>query len=285
MCRWLAYQGPEIYLADLIVRPTHSLLVQSQFAQENFVDDLPEHMGESLPTNGDGFGIGWYGESENPGRYRELRPAWSDENLISIANSVRSRMFLAHLRAASQGVVQRTNSHPFTEGRWLFQHNGEIIGFRQVHRALAMQVAPEYFNCIQGTTDSELMFYLALSLGLEDDPKNALEAMVGVVEKELRSVDCEGLVRLTAALADGDRIYAVRYASSGRAKSLYRNKDDRALLEMAKGAEYELPEGGQLFVSEPLDYRREHWEPVPDGSFAWMEDGHVEVEPFNPSIP
>ena len=285
MCRWLAYQGPEIYLADLIVRPTHSLLVQSQFAQENFVDDMPDHMGAALPTNGDGFGIGWYGEMEKPGRYRELRPAWSDENLISIASSVKSRMFLAHLRAANRGLVQRSNSHPFTEGKWLFQHNGEIIGFRQVHRAMAMHVAPSYFNCIQGTTDSELMFYMALSAGLDKHPRQALEIMVGTVEAELKEAGCDGLVRLTCALADGERIFAVRYASAGEAKSLYRNKDDRALVEVAKGAEYELPEGGRLLVSEPLDYRCEHWEVVPGNSFVWMQDGRIEIEPFRPRTP
>lgn len=285
MCRWLAYQGPEIYLADLIVRPTRSLVVQSRFAQENYVDDLPGFTGETFPTNGDGFGIGWYGEQEKPGRYRELRPAWSDENLISISSNVKSRLFFAHLRAAYNSVVQRTNSHPFTEGRWLFQHNGEIVGFRQVHRALVMQVAPEYYHCIQGTTDSELMFYLALTLGLKQDPKRALEAMVGVVEAELKAAGCDGPVRLTCAVADGHCIYAVRYATSGRAKSLYRNKDCRALEEITSGAEYDLPEHGQLFLSEPLDDCSSHWEQIPPGSFAWMEGGRVEVAPFVPMAP
>lgn len=285
MCRWLAYQGPEIHPADLIVRPTHSLLLQSQFARENFVDDLPEFMNGAFPTNGDGYGMGWYGEDEIPCRYRELRPAWSDENLINIAGHVKSRLFLAHLRAAYGNVVQRSNNHPFAEGRWLFQHNGEIEGFNAVRRALLLHVAPEYFNCIVGTTDSEVMFYLALTLGLDKDPKGAMQRMVGLVEHELARAGCPGPLRLTCALADGQCIYAVRYASSGPAKSLYRNRDARALVQIAKGAEYELPEGGQLFVSEPLDFHREHWEEIPHGSFARLRHGSVEVDSFRPETP
>lgn len=46
MCRLAAYLGPRRPLADVIVAPRHSLLVQSQDAQE-----------AKLAVNGDGFGI------------------------------------------------------------------------------------------------------------------------------------------------------------------------------------------------------------------------------------
>lgn len=282
MCRWLAYQGPEIYLEDLIVKPTHSLLVQSRFARENYVHGLPDFMDGAFPTNGDGFGIGWYGDHEEPGRYRDLRPAWSDDNLISISANVRSGLFLAHLRAAYDGIVQRTNSHPFRQGRWLFQHNGEIEDFAKVRRALALQIDAEYYNCIQGTTDTEVMFYLALSLGLDEDPQGAMERMAGTVEAAMEAHGSEGPLRLTCALSDGEAIYAVRYASAGPAKTLYRNRDDKALVEIAEGADYNLPEGGQILLSEPLDDCSDRWECVPEDSFLILRDGELERQEFRP---
>src|SRR5215207_3339612 len=50
-------------------------------------------------TNGDGFGLGWYGERPEPGLFRDIRPAWSDENLKSLSVQVRSPLFFAHVWA------------------------------------------------------------------------------------------------------------------------------------------------------------------------------------------
>src|SRR3546814_4705843 len=69
MCRWLAYTGAPVFLDELICKPTHSLVEQSLCATE-----------AKSPTNGDGFGIGWYGERPEPGLYREVLPAWNDRS-------------------------------------------------------------------------------------------------------------------------------------------------------------------------------------------------------------
>ena len=95
MCRWLAYTGSPVLLSKALYAPAHSLIDQS----------LHSRLGAEA-TNGDGFGLGWYGEREVPGLYRELRPAWSDENLLSIASQVRSRLFFAHVRAATGTAVE-----------------------------------------------------------------------------------------------------------------------------------------------------------------------------------
>ena len=75
-------------------------------------------------------------------------------------------MFMAHVRATTGSPVQRSNCHPFDYGKWLFVHNGEIREFDTLHRDLAFAVAPALFPNIRGTTDSELMFLLALTFGL-----------------------------------------------------------------------------------------------------------------------
>src|SRR5258706_16465105 len=67
MCRWIAYRGEPIPLEHYVTAPAHSLVEQSIRALES-----------TAATNGDGFGLGWYGEHTEPGLYREVRPAWSD---------------------------------------------------------------------------------------------------------------------------------------------------------------------------------------------------------------
>ena len=90
MCRFLAYLGEPVFLNELVCAPTHSLVHQSLHAAE-----------AKTETNGDGFGIGWYGEHVEPGLYRDICPAWSDENLVNLCRQVRARTFFAHVRAAT----------------------------------------------------------------------------------------------------------------------------------------------------------------------------------------
>ena len=98
MCRFVAYLGEPIYLESLIAQPRHSLMRQSLRADQ-----------AKTVTNGDGFGIGWYAERPEPGVYREVMPAWSDDNLLALSGTLRSRLFFAHVRAATAGGIARTN--------------------------------------------------------------------------------------------------------------------------------------------------------------------------------
>jgi hypothetical protein len=84
MCRWIAYRGETIALEHYVTEPAHSLVSQSIHALES-----------TARTNGDGFGLGWYGEHSEPGLYREVRPAWSDENLRYLCRYIRSHLFFA----------------------------------------------------------------------------------------------------------------------------------------------------------------------------------------------
>ena len=168
MCRWIAYAGAPVYLEELLFKPKHSLIDQS----------LAACAGETT-TNGDGFGVGWYGNGQAPGLYKGIQPAWSDENLLDLASQIKSPMFMAHVRSTTGTAIQRTNCHPFRHGRWLFQHNGAISDFPEVKRDLVLAISPRLFPEVSGSTDSEVMFFLALTFGLEDDP------IVGVERSEL----------------------------------------------------------------------------------------------------
>ena len=118
MCRWLAYTGSPVLIHDALYTPAHSLIDQS----------LHSRLGAE-PTNGDGFGVGWYDGESTPGVFRSIEPAWNDENLRELAGHVRSHMFFTHIRAAIGSPVQQTNCHPFRHGHWLWMHNGFIDRF------------------------------------------------------------------------------------------------------------------------------------------------------------
>lgn len=228
MCRLLAYLGEPIYLDQLVCQPQHSLLRQSLCAAE-----------AQAATQGDGFGIGWYGdEREEPGVYREVMPAWSDENLASLCTSVKSGLFFAHVRAATGAGIARQNCHPFKHGRWLFMHNGQIGGYERVRRALEARLPDGLYAARRGATDSELLFLLALSrIEAGETPE---QAMPTVVEDTLALMQRQGIaepLRFAAALSDGKHLYAFRYASDKRPPSLYVQENEQ----------------GSIVASEPLD--------------------------------
>jgi len=275
MCRWLAYTGPKIFMDALLIKPRHSLIDQSLHAKMNFVPGIGK-----WTTNGDGFGLGWYSERETPGLFRSIRPAWNDDNLRHLAGQIRSHLFFAHVRAATPGTeVQRTNSHPFLYGRWLFQHNGDVGDFRLMKRDLQCAVAPELFPEIRGTTSSETLFYLALTYGLEQDPLGAMKRAVADVERLRARYDVEMPAFLTLAFTDGRTIYALRYSSHYDSKTLFYSRNLRAIHEL--NGDYEaIPEGGHILVSEPLDDLSDDWALVPESTFIIMEDGDVTAIPF-----
>ena len=172
MCRWMAWLGQSVLIEELLFETQHGIVDQSLHAR----------MGAE-PTNGDGFGLGWYGTGAGPALYRSVAPAWADPNLRQLASHVESPLFLAHVRAAIGSPVQETNCHPFRRGHWLFVHNGFIADFHPLRRDLMLAVDPELFADVHGSTDTEVVFHLALTLGLEQDPIQALEEPSGSSRK------------------------------------------------------------------------------------------------------
>lgn len=226
MCRFIAYLGKPIFLDELIAKPRHSLLRQSLRAEE-----------AKTVTNGDGFGIGWYGERPEPAVYREVMPAWSDDNLMSLAGTLRAPLFFAHVRAATGGGIARVNCHPFRHGRWLFMHNGQIGGFPRVRRALEAQLPDSLYAARRGATDSELLFLLALAR--IERGEAVPEAVLGLLYDTvvlMRSLGITEPLRFAAALADGEQVHAFRWASDDQPPTLYRRACGR----------------GEVIASEPL---------------------------------
>ncbi len=273
MCRWLAYSGSPVLLEELLYKPQNSLVVQS----------LHSRLGAE-PTNGDGFGVGWYGAPETPGVFRSTEPAWNDLNLRDLAAHVSSPLVFSHIRASSGSPVQQTNCHPFRYGRWLWMHNGLIAGFPAMKRDLAMAVAPELFPEIQGSTDSEMFFFLALTFGLLDDPPTAVARAVGLVEEVARRQDIAFPMQMTVATTDGDTVWAFRYSSEGRSRSLFHSTDISTLRHQYPDNEvlHRLSDASRLVVSEPLGDLRGAWREVPEATCLTVRGGEEQLQPFSP---
>ena len=274
MCRWLAYSGSPILLEALLYRPEHSLIDQSRHAR----------MGVET-TNGDGFGVGWYeSETEAPAVFRSIEPAWNDRNVREVASHVRSPLFLAHIRASTGTAVQQTNCHPFRYGKWLWVHNGLVRDFHLVKRDLSLAVDESLYPYIEGSADSEVLFYLALTFGLEDEPPKAVERMVGFVEEVGRRRGVEHPVQMTIGTSDGKSLWAFRYSSERDSRTLYYSTDVRTVRELHPELEVLqlVSDETRIVVSEPLGDLTGAWNAVPESSYGVVQDGEDELRPFRP---
>jgi predicted glutamine amidotransferase len=276
MCRWLAYSGSPVLIEELLYRPQHSLIDQS----------LHSRLGAET-TNGDGFGIGWYGVGRTPGVFHSVEPAWNDRNLRQLAGHLESPVVFAHIRASSGSPVQQTNCHPFRHGRWLWMHNGLIRDFHTVKRDLVLAVEPSLFPQIEGSTDSEVFFFLALTFGLEDDPPAAVERAVGVIEETGRRHGVEHPIQMTVATTDGEQVWAFRYSSEGQSRSLFYSTDVSTLRHQHPDAPvlHELSDETRIVVSEPLGDLAGAWNEVPESSWGVIREGRDELAPFTPRPP
>lgn len=279
MCRWNAFFGQPLRLDELLYNTQHGLIEQSLHAREGVET-----------TNGDGFGIGWYATRDGssiPGRYRNVNPAWSDPNLRDLAAHIEAPLFLAHIRATTGTPVQQTNSHPFRHGRWLFVHNGAIRGFEQIRRDLLLAVDPALFPWIGGSTDSETLFYLALTFGLDADPVGAVEQAVGLVEDTGRAHGIEDPVQMTLGFSDGLRLWAVRYSSEHQSRTLYVSADRETVqaLHPDNPRFQRLTDEDRLVVSEPLSDLPGVWNEVPESTVLVIQPGADEHLSFHPRAP
>lgn len=254
MCRLAAYLGQPIFLEELIAKPRHSLMQQSLHADH-----------AKMATHGDGFGIGWYGDREEPGVYREVMPAWSDDNLLALSQTLRSRLFFAHVRAATTGGISRHNCHPFRNGRYLFMHNGQIGAYGQLRRTLESWLPDALYAARRGATDSELLFLLALArlqdgLSLADAMRSVLTETAALMRQ--RGVDAA--LRFAAVLSDGEQLLAFRVSSDAHPPTLYLRHH----------------ESGTTVASEPLCDAEPGWIALPAGAVVTVDARGCRVASF-----
>jgi glutamine amidotransferase len=288
MCRFITYAGAPILLADLLYRPVNSLIMQSYHARER-----------AEPLNGDGFGVGWYVPEIDPSPcvQRSVSPAWSNQNLQNLAAKTRATCLFAHVRAASPGMaVTDANVHPFAYDRFMWMHNGAVNGFHRIRRTLRESLKDEFYDMIQGTTDSEHAFAVFLnSLRTPFGETTATEMRRALVETIARLNEWTREAGITEtsfynfAVTDGHSTVVSRYASGASVKG--------NSLHYSRGQRFEcLPDGvcdmhsvintqkaaAVIVASEKLTDDPTDWEEVKDNhSVTVLPDSSVNVEPIN----
>ena len=274
MCRWMAWLGQPVLIEELLFKTEHGIVDQS----------LHSRLGAE-PTNGDGFGLGWYGAGAGPGVYRSVSPAWSDPNLRELAAHLESPLFMAHVRAAIGSPVQQTNCHPFRHGDWLFVHNGYVADFHELRRDLMLALEPDQFADVEGSTDTEVIFQLALGHGLESDPIGALERTVEQIEAAARRERRTVHVQASFGVSNGTDLWAVRYCTDRDARSLFVSEDVDAIRRLhPRNPRFQrLSPDDRLVVSEPFSDLPGVWEEVPQGTaIAVRRGGVIDQRPFRP---
>jgi predicted glutamine amidotransferase len=276
MCRWLAYSGSSILLQQALYQGPNSLVNQS----------LHSRLGAE-PTNGDGFGVGWYGAPDTPGMYHSTEPAWNDQNLRELSGHISSPLSFTHIRAAIGSAVQETNCHPFRHDRWLFMHNGYINEFGRIKRDLILSIDPSLYPEVKGQADTEVLFFLALTFGLEDDPPAAVEQAVGLVEAVASRHGVPNAFQGTVATTNGENIWAFRYSSERQSRSLFYTTDLPTLRKLYPDRELfqSLSDDARLIVSEPLGDVAGVWNEVPESSWGVIGPNGNELRPFRPKEP
>ena len=276
MCRWLAYSGSPLLISEALYEGPNSLVSQS----------LHSRLGAE-PTNGDGFGVGWYGAPDTPGVFHSTEPAWNDSNLRELAGHISSPLFFTHIRAAIGSAVQQTNCHPFRHGNWLFMHNGYVNEFNTIKRDLILAVDPSLYAEIKGQADTEVLFYLALSFGLEHDPPTAVARAIGLVEAVAERHGVPHPFQGTVAATDGENIWAFRYSSERNSRTLFYTTDVPTLRKLYPGRQLfqEMSDNAKLIVSEPLGDVAGVWNEVPESSWGIIGPGGNEMQDFRPVAP
>jgi glutamine amidotransferase len=222
------------------------------------------------------------GAGNVPGLFRSTEPAWNDQNLRELTQAIESPLFFSHVRAAAGPPIQQTICHPFRYQNWLFMHNGALAGFDSVKRDLTFAVGPSLYPYIKGTTDSEVLFHLALTLGLREDPVAAMAKAIQAVEAVGREHGVKFPMQGTVAVTDGVTVWAFRYSSQRQSRTLFHSANITTLQQMYPDIERLRAFGkrAHVVVSEPLNDLPGAFIEVPESTVAVLDESGYHHHPF-----
>jgi gamma-glutamyl hercynylcysteine S-oxide hydrolase len=249
VCRHLAYLGPPVTLAALLLDPPHGLQHQSY---------APADMRGGGTVNADGFGAGWYPPAAGPpARYRSDRPIWADTAFAALAAVTLAAGVLAAVRSATPGLpVTTAAAAPFAEGPWLFSHNGVVRGWPGAVADLAGRLPVTDLLTLDAPTDSAVLWALARHrLRAGDDPADVLADVVCSVAAAAPES------RLNLLLTDGTGVWATAWTHA---------------LSVRTGP------ASVLVCSEPID-ALPGWMDVPDRHLVVARPGHVDLTSLPPT--
>ena len=269
MCRLYAMRANEPTRVECsLVHAQNALMQQSQGDAEGLV-------------HSHGWGVADYRDTV-PMIEKQTWAAWHGEHFRKTAARVYARTVVAHVRQATVGAITMENTHPFSNGRWIFAHNGSIQDFPQVRDRMIEQIDPTLRNDIRGETDSEHIFYFLLTLHLRHPERPLMETVGRGLRRIMQwseATDPAEPAGLNIVLTDGDRLVGSRYN-----RTLWHLVRDEVTVCGICGRKHVQHEPGQDYhaveiASEPIS--GENWQPFANGVvYSIDENYHFEIEPI-----
>ena len=264
MCRWFIYYGKKIKFENILFCHKNSIIKQS--FKKKYTPFLEDDNDRDHEVNVDGFGIGWYTTKDiDPTIYKSIKTPWSDFNFRRLSKILSSKLIFSHIRAIkpfSEGLIHEFNCHPFNYKKILFMHNGDFKNFNKYKKIIIEKIDDTFLPLIKGTTDSEHIFYLIISLcknifTLENVKLSLLKAI-----KIINEISKEN-ISLNIAITNGDYIVFTRYIN---------NNENPCSLYFKYNKEY------ILISSEPIDYNDDDWTFIPKNSIGTYANNGLLIE-------
>jgi len=267
MCRLYAMSANEPTRVECsLVHAQNALMQQSQLDAEGLV-------------HGHGWGVADYRDGL-PLIEKQTWAAFHGEHFKKTAARVYAHTVVAHVRRATVGGTAIENTHPFHHGRWIFAHNGTVPNFLEVRDLMLPEIDLMFRNDIQGTTDSEHVFFYLLTLRMRF-PDMALRELVAIGLNRIRrwcdQVDPAAQIGLNIVLTDGTDLVGSRLG-----RTLWHLRRDRIYTCDICGRPHVHHDVGTQYcaveiASEPIS--DDEWEPFPDGVvYSVDEDYYLLVE-------
>jgi predicted glutamine amidotransferase len=147
----------------------------------------------------DGWGMAW-ATDDGVTVAKAPDPARTSAEFARLAASFRADTGFVHLRQATPGLAVRPeNTHPFTDGRHAFGHNGRVVP----PASLDPLIPAEMRGRLKGNTDSERYYLAVLSKLPELGAGGALAATAAQIGQSLEYTS------LNAMLVTPDALHAV----------------------------------------------------------------------------
>jgi glutamine amidotransferase len=209
----------------------------------------------------DGTGLGYFDGRGRPHVDKQPLAAFEDRAFAREARTVESPTFVAHVRFASTGALERRNTHPFQQRGRLFAHNGVIEDLPQLEQHLG----DDGMSLVGGDTDSERLFALICTeIDRRDgDVAAGVAAAVDWVAAKLP------VLALNFVLTTADELWAFRYPDTHELHILERPGGGQALEQVSSHgtrihSEHAASRPTVVIASEVMD-SDPGWRPISSG--------------------
>jgi glutamine amidotransferase len=195
----------------------------------------------------DGFGFAWLAKDKWK-IYKSPKDYLHDDQIMKLADRIPKKLVIGHLRKKIYGKPSIENTHPFIYENQIFLHNGFIKDFPKHQEKIKGQIHPEYLNHIEGESDSEVLFYLFLSIKDDLAKKNSTKKLLNRAIRELFERFERWGIELTANIiyANENHILITRFLCYN--KKEYAQEQHPPSLYLHQ----QIAPGGILITSEPI---------------------------------